>query len=180
MRDLLHQELDRAQLICIFNDVPRTLPHHIYFAESEGGGQKALFAVLKCISIYFPSTGYVQGMNALCGHLMTYTTPEDTFAIVVSLFTNYHIQDCFLPGLPGLEKNFYILLKLIKKYQPRLFTKFNEIGFNPQMYASRWFMTLFADFFPINVVVRILDIYLMEGRKIIFRIALAIFKLCET
>ena len=41
-------------------------------------------------------------------------------------------------------------------------------------------MTLFADFFPINVVVRILDIYLMEGRKIIFRIALAIFKLCET
>ena len=47
------------------------------------------------------------------------------------------------------------------------------------MYASRWFMTLFADYFPIQVVVRILDIYLMEGRKILFRIALAIFKLLE-
>ena len=47
------------------------------------------------------------------------------------------------------------------------------------MYASRWFMTLFADFFPINVVVRIIDIYLMEGRKVAFRIALATMKLCE-
>lgn len=47
------------------------------------------------------------------------------------------------------------------------------------MYASKWFMTLFSDYFPMNIVVRILDIYLMEGRKIIFRLTLAIFKLCE-
>lgn len=47
------------------------------------------------------------------------------------------------------------------------------------MYASRWFITLFADYFPMNLVVRILDIYLMEGRKILYRIALAIFKLLE-
>jgi len=86
MRDLLRQKLDRSQLICIFNDIPRTLPSHIYFAESHGTGQKALFAVLKCLAIQFPETGYVQGMNALCGTLMTYTTPEDSFAIMVSLF----------------------------------------------------------------------------------------------
>lgn len=86
MRDLLRQKLDRKQLITIFNDVPRTLPKHIYFTESNGTGQKALFAVLKCLSLYFPSSGYVQGMNTLVGTLMTYTTPEDTFGIVVSLF----------------------------------------------------------------------------------------------
>lgn len=40
-------------------------------------------------------------------------------------------------------------------------------------------MTLFSDYFPINVVVRIIDIFLMEGRKILFRIALAILKLLE-
>ena len=47
------------------------------------------------------------------------------------------------------------------------------------MYASRWFITLFADYFPMNLVVRILDIYLMEGRKILYRVALAIFKILE-
>ena len=60
-------------------------------------------------------------MNSLCGTLMTYTTPEETFAITVSLFKNYHIHDSFLPGLPGLEKNFYIMLSLQKKYMPRIF-----------------------------------------------------------
>jgi len=111
--------------------VPRTLPQHIYFAESHGTDQKALFAVLKCLALYFPSTGYVQGMNSLCGTLMTYTTPEDAFAIVVSLFANYEFQDSFLPGLPGLEKNFYIMLSLLKKYLPKLFQKFIDIDFTP-------------------------------------------------
>ena len=40
-------------------------------------------------------------------------------------------------------------------------------------------MTVFSDFFPMNIVARILDIYLTEGRKILFRIALAIFKCLE-
>ena len=40
-------------------------------------------------------------------------------------------------------------------------------------------MTLFSDYFPIHIVVRILDIYLMEGRKILFKVALAIFKILE-
>ena len=131
MKSLLRHRLDRKQLICIFNDVPRTLPSHIYFAESNGTGQKALFAVLKCLAVYFESTGYVQGMNALCGTLMTYTTPEDTFAIVVSLFENYQMKENFLPGLPGLEKNFYIMLSLMKKYMHKLFDKLNSIGFSP-------------------------------------------------
>ena len=60
-------------------------------------------------------------MNSLCGTFMTYTTPEEAFAITVSLFENYHIHDSFLPGLPGLEKNFYIMLHLQKKYMPRVF-----------------------------------------------------------
>ena len=179
MRELLHQTLSREQLISIFNDVPRTLPKHIFFAESQGTGQKALFAVLKCLALYFPSSGYVQGMNSVAGTIMTYTTPEDTFAIMVSIFSNYQLHDSYLPGLPGLEKNFYIMLSLQKKYMPKLFTKLAEIDFSPQMYASRWFMTIFADYFSINIVVRILDIFLMEGRKILFRIALAIFKLLE-
>lgn len=55
----------------------------------------------------------------------------------------------------------------------------NEVGFVPHMYASQWFLTIFAIYFNIDVVVRIWDIYLNEGRKTIFRVALGILKLCE-
>ena len=79
-------------------------------------------------------------MNSLSGILMTYTTPEDSFGILVSLFRNYSLHDSYLPGLPGLEKNFYIMLCLQKKYLNKLFKKMNEVAFVPQMYASRWFV----------------------------------------
>ena len=47
------------------------------------------------------------------------------------------------------------------------------------MYASQWFMTIFVVDFPIETVVRIWDIFLIEGRKVIYRIALAVFKIME-
>ena len=62
---------------------------------------------------------------------------------------------------------------------PALFKKFNEMAYVPQIYASQWFLTLFSIYFPFEVVVRIWDIYLVEGRKTLFRIALAILKINE-
>jgi len=41
------------------------------------------------------------------------------------------------------------------------------------MYASQWFITLFAVNFPFDVLVRIWDIYLLEGEKTIYRVAIA-------
>lgn len=81
--------------------------------------------------------------------------------------------------MPGLETCFYTLLTLQKKYMPKLYARMIEVGFIPQMYASQWFLTLYAVYFEIDTVVRIWDIYLIEGRKTIFRVGLAIFKLLE-
>lgn len=47
------------------------------------------------------------------------------------------------------------------------------------MYASQWFMTIYSCNFPFEATVRIWDIFLVEGKKILFRIALALFKLNE-
>ena len=47
------------------------------------------------------------------------------------------------------------------------------------MYAQPWFLTLYSGFFKLELVSRIWDIFLVEGKKTIFRIALAILKLNE-
>ena len=39
------------------------------------------------------------------------------------------------------------------------------------MFATQWFMTLFSQKFPFSVVLRIWDIFLAEGLKIIFRVS---------
>jgi 3-hydroxyisobutyrate dehydrogenase-like beta-hydroxyacid dehydrogenase len=40
-------------------------------------------------------------------------------------------------------------------------------------------MTIFVVDFPFDTVVRIWDIFFIEGRKVIYRIALAVFKIME-
>ena len=47
-------------------------------------------------------------------------------------------------------------------------------GVNCQLYATQWFITLFSYNFPFEVVLRIWDVFMFEGPKIIFRVALAL------
>ena len=49
-------------------------------------------------------------------------------------------------------------------------------GFQTSMYASPWFLTMFASVLSLNVVFRIMDIFLLEGREILFRIGLALIE----
>ena len=62
---------------------------------------------------------------------------------------------------------------------PALFKKLKEFNYVPVMYAQPWFLTLYSGFFKLELVSRIWDIFLVEGKKTIFRIALAILKLNE-
>ena len=49
-------------------------------------------------------------------------------------------------------------------------------GFQTSMYASPWFLTMFASVLSLNVVFRIMDIFFVEGREIVFRVGLALLE----
>merc|ERR1719277_2027143 len=85
----------------------------------------------------------------------------------------YHVH---LPG-PLLNKYFFQLQQLLEMHMPELFTHLAQQGVEPTMYASQWFMTVCIYNFPFSTVIRVWDIFLAEGVKIIFRIALALLKL---
>lgn len=72
--------------------------------------------------------------------------------------------------------DFYIA-GLIKKFYPQLHKKLTESNIDCLFYASSWFITLFCNSLPCSYVLRILEIYLMEGEKILYRVALQILKL---
>lgn len=44
------------------------------------------------------------------------------------------------------------------------------------LYASSWFITLYSNTLPCQYIFRILEIYLVEGEKILYRVALQILK----
>ena len=83
-------------------DVPRTINSHIMFRRRYRGGQRLLFRVLHCLSIYFPDTGYVQGMAALVATLLCYFDEEMTFVMLVRLWQLRGLERLYQSGFEGL------------------------------------------------------------------------------
>ena len=83
-------------------DVPRTISSHIMFRRRYRGGQRLLFRVLHCMSIYFPNTGYVQGMAALAATLLCYFDEEMTFVMLIRLWQLRGLEQLYRAGFAGL------------------------------------------------------------------------------
>lgn len=83
-------------------DVPRTINSHIMFRRRYRGGQRLLFRVLHCLSIYFPDTGYVQGMAALAATLLCYFDEEMAFVMLVRLWQLRGLEQLYEAGFQGL------------------------------------------------------------------------------
>lgn len=44
------------------------------------------------------------------------------------------------------------------------------------MYASPWFLTMFASVLSLNVAFRVMDLVLVEGKEILFKVGLALLE----
>ncbi|CAK4115816.1 unnamed protein product [Aphanomyces euteiches] len=67
----------------------------------------------------------------------------------------------------------------LKIYVPKLAEHLDAEGLHPTMYATQWFVTIFAYSFPFDFVTRVWDIFLHEGWKIVFRVTVALLKVNE-
>lgn len=83
-------------------DVPRTINSHIMFRRRYRGGQRLLFRVLHAMSLYFPDTGYVQGMAALAATLLAYYDEENAFVMLVRLWQHRGLDELYKSGFEGL------------------------------------------------------------------------------
>ena len=171
--------INKTEEEVIIRDLHRTFPKHQVFCTKLGEGQRALYRILMCFGAMNKTTGYVQGMGFLAAFFLSYMDEENSFWMLFCIFNKYRLEDVYLKDFPGLKKRFFVFLKLVEKFMPKLYNKLKEKESYPTMYASQWFFTLFTNCLPFEVVVRIFDCYLLEGEKIIYRIALAILKLNE-
>lgn len=147
------------------------------FGDRQALGQDQLLHVLRAYSLFNPEVGYCQGMGFIAGLLLNYMNEEDAFFMLVSLLDNYRMAGLFKDNLPLLSKYFFQLNLLIRMHLPRVHEHLHLSGVDPTMYCSQWFMTICIYGFRYSTVCRVWDIFLAEGVKIVFRVALAILKL---
>ncbi|KAK4122669.1 RabGAP/TBC [Parathielavia appendiculata] len=168
--DYLIAEFHRLQAVSspddvqIDLDVPRTVNGHIMFRRRYRGGQRLLFRVLHAISLYFPGTGYVQGMASLAATLLCYFDEERAFVMMVRLWRYRGLERLYQPGFAGL-------MAALGDFERRWLVgagrdvagKLNELSIDATAYGTRWYLTLFNLSIPFPAQLRVWDVFMLLG-----------------
>jgi hypothetical protein len=88
---------------------------------------------------------------------------EEAFCLFVKLMSKYGLRDMFTQDMPGLHLHLYQFERLLEDYEPALYCHLNRRGVTPNLYATQWFLTLFAYRFPLQLVQRIYDLILSDS-----------------
>lgn len=78
-----------------------------------------------------------------------------------------------LPPPPLLLLHIFLCrARLIEELLPDLHEHFKELGIETHMFASQWFLTLFAAKFPLVTAYRVVDVLLSEGIMVLYQISM--------
>ncbi|KAF5020088.1 hypothetical protein F66182_7894 [Fusarium sp. NRRL 66182] len=142
-------------------DVPRTISRHIMFRRRYQGGQRLLFRVLHAISIYYPETGYVQGMASLAATLLCYFDEEKCFVMLVRMWQLRGLARLYRPGFEELMAAMNVFSK--HWLNKEVASKLDELCIDTTAYGTRWYLTLFNLSVPFPAQLRIWDVFLLLG-----------------
>ncbi|CAI5951451.1 unnamed protein product [Closterium sp. NIES-65] len=126
-----------------------------------------------------PPSPSSQGMGFIAGLMLLYMAEEDAFWLLVALMKGANhtsLEGIFLVGLPLVQQYLFQFDRLLHECLPQLARHMEGEGVTPSMYASQWFITVFAYSFPFATTLRIWDVFLFEGMKTVFRVGLALLK----
>lgn len=88
----------------------------------------------------------------------------------------YHLRDLFIQDMPGLHMHLYQFERLLEDLEPALYCHLHRRGISPHLYATQWFLTLFAYRFPLQLVLRIYDLILSEGLSAIIKFGIVLMQ----
>ncbi|XP_073514490.1 uncharacterized protein [Phyllobates terribilis] len=177
MKDLA--KMYSAEIKQIDLDVNRTFRNHIMFRERYGVKQRALFDVLSAYSVYNTEVSYCQGMSQIAAVLLMYLNEEDAFWALAQLLTNqrHAMHGFFIPGFPKLQRFQSHHEQILSKLFPKLKKHMDKEDMSTGIYTTKWFLQCFLDRTPFTLTLRLWDIYILEGERVLPAMAYTILKL---
>ncbi|OIW04287.1 hypothetical protein TanjilG_00847 [Lupinus angustifolius] len=162
----------------IDHDLPRTFPGHPWLDTPEG--HASLRRVLVVYSFRDSDVGYCQGLNYVAALLLlVMKTEEDAFWMLAVLLENVLVSDCYTNNLSGCHVDQRVFKDLVVKKCPRIASHLETLEFDVSLVTTEWFLCLFSKSLPSETTLRVWDVIFYEGAKVIFNVALAIFKMKE-
>ena len=102
--------------------------------------------------------GYCQGMNFLAGLLLQLSDSEqETFWMLTLVMVRYNLQSLYMRDIPLLHLLKFQFEALLEEYVPRVHEHFAKLYVSPELYAVKWFFSLFAYSLPVDTVYPLWD-----------------------
>ncbi|KAI0988752.1 hypothetical protein GJ496_005195 [Pomphorhynchus laevis] len=154
----------------IERDLHRSLPEHPAFKCSEG--ISSLRNVLTAYAVCNPSIGYCQAMNIVSSVILLYCNECDAFFLLKTICERY------LPGyydedVSGAMIDQAVFTMIANKLLPEVSSCLGDmIG----CLGVGWFLTIFLNSMSFETAVHVLDIFFVDGIKVLFQLGLTILQ----
>ena len=164
------------------------------FIQDKESNQEKIKYILKSVVEAVPGLSYNQGMNYVAAFLLNINnlikeenSEEESFYLLLGLFTSTKYGDLFKDNLAQLKKSYYIFERLISIFIPELFIYFMNNNIKVSYFISSWFITLFTNAYQhtkLNcepkILTKILDLFFVDGWKSIFVTSIFLLKSYES
>eukprot|EP00477_Mikrocytos_mackini_P002354 GAHX01002612.1.p1 GENE.GAHX01002612.1~~GAHX01002612.1.p1 ORF type:complete len:400 (+),score=64.45 GAHX01002612.1:48-1247(+) len=169
----IHLSKETKDYNIIMKDLPRTFSTHDFF-KSEAG-QKELFFVLEKFAAT-SNVGYCQSINFIAAVLLLTFDKEDAYYALKSMIEE-RLPSGYFIDLEGVLLDGRVLYKMLDKYCNFVTKKVEQMSLEDKFpsLTTHWFLSLFILVLPVDSILRIWDMFLVEGEKILFRVAIALF-----
>ncbi|KAF2768357.1 TBC-domain-containing protein [Teratosphaeria nubilosa] len=158
----------------IEKDLNRSLPEYAGFQSDEGIGR--LRRVLTAYSWINEEVGYCQAMNIVVAALLIYLSENQAFYLLSVLC------DRFLPGyysqtMYGTLLDQKVFESLVEKTMPIIWEHLTTHDVQLSVVSLPWFLSLYINSMPLIFAFRVLDVFFLEGPKVLFQVGLAILRI---
>uniref|UniRef100_A0A0K2UNQ4 RUN and TBC1 domain-containing protein 3 n=1 Tax=Lepeophtheirus salmonis TaxID=72036 RepID=A0A0K2UNQ4_LEPSM len=161
----------------IEKDLLRTIPTNICFSNPKSIGIPRLRRILRGLAWLFPEIGYCQGMGMIVAMFLLIMEEEDTFWIMTTVIENLLPSSYFSPSLIGVQADQLVLRTLIASILPELEEILSRHDIELALITLNWFLTLFSSVLHVKIILRIWDVLLFDGSKILFQVSIAMLKM---
>lgn len=169
-----HEGKESLAIDEIEKDLNRSLPEYPGFQDEIGIGR--LRRVLTAYSWVNADVGYCQAMNIVVAALLIYMSEVQAFFLLSTLC------DRLVPGyysttMYGTLLDQKVFECLVEKTMPILWEHLVKSDVQLSVVSLPWFLSLYINSMPLVFAFRVLDVFFVEGPKVLFQVGLAILRI---